>query len=118
MYLETKSGTNFCRQYSQKCPKLFVVDHETEVVLTTESPFRLAFKKFFGKNNLNEFVKKTEKFCANVEPKQINAGFHPVTQKEDTIHYVPTDSTLKAVLSHEDALTHIYTENTSKKGVF
>ena len=45
-------------------------------------------------------------------------GFDPVTQKEDTIQYVPTDSTLKAVLSHEDVITHIYTENTSKKGVF
>ena len=58
-------------------------------------------------------LKKTEKFCANVEPKQINVGFDPVTQKEDTIQYVPTDSTLKAVLSHEDVLAHIYTENTS-----
>ena len=40
-------------------------------------------------------------------------GFDPVTQKEDTIQYVPTDSTLKAVLSHEDVLAHVYTENTS-----
>lgn len=63
-------------------------------------------------------LKKTEKICANVEPKQINVSFHPITQKEDTIQYVPIDSTLKAVLSHEDVITHIYTENTSKKGVF
>lgn len=44
-------------------------------------------------------------------------GFDPVTQKEDTIQYVPTDSTLKAVLSHEDVLAQIHIEHASKNGV-
>ena len=44
-------------------------------------------------------------------------GSDPATQKEDAIQYVPTDSTLRAVLSHEYVSAHIYTENNSKNGV-
>ena len=35
----------------------FVIDHETETLLTCESPFSIAFKKFSGKKTLNEFIK-------------------------------------------------------------
>ena len=35
----------------------FVIDHETETLLTCESPFSIAFKKFYGKKTLNEFIK-------------------------------------------------------------
>ena len=35
----------------------FVINHETETLLTCESPFSIAFKKFSGKKTLNEFIK-------------------------------------------------------------
>ena len=56
----------------------FVIDHETETLLTCESSFSIAFKKLYGKKTLNEFIKKQIHFVAL---KQINMGFDPVSQK-------------------------------------
>ena len=36
----------------------FVIDYETETLLTCESLFFITFKKFSGKKTLNEFIKK------------------------------------------------------------
>ena len=82
----------------------FVIDHETETLLTYESSFSIAFKKFSGKKTVNDFIKKKTHFVA---PKQTNMGFDPVSQKEDSIQYVPLESTLRAILSHKDDLAHI-----------
>ena len=92
----------------------FVIDHETETLLTCESPFSIAFKKFSGKKTLNEFIKKQTHFAA---PKQINMGFDLVPQKEDSIQYVPIESTLRRILSHEDVLAHILQQNENNNGV-
>ena len=35
----------------------FVIDHETETLLTCEISFSIAFKKLYGKKTLNEFIK-------------------------------------------------------------
>ena len=90
-----------------------ILDHESELILTCESAFAKAFKKFSGKKNWNEFVKNQEYF---IEPKQISLVFDPTTQREDTIQYVPIYSTLNAVLRHEDVLAYNYAE-TSQNGV-
>ena len=34
-------------------------------------------------------------------------GFDPVSQIEDSIQYAPIESTLRAILSHQDVLPHI-----------
>ena len=39
-----------------------ILDHDSELILTCESSFIKAFKKYSVKNNLNEFVKKQEFF--------------------------------------------------------
>ena len=70
---------------SQNNPDI-ILDHASELILAHESAVIKAFKKFSGKNNLNEFVKNQEYF---IEPKQISLGFDPTTQKVDTIQYVP-----------------------------
>ena len=70
---------------SQNNPDI-ILDHASELILARESAVIKAFKKFSGKNNLNEFVKNQEYF---IEPKQISLGFDPTTQKVDTIQYVP-----------------------------
>ena len=75
----------FTKSIRQNNPDI-ILDHESELILTCESAFAKAFKKFSGKKNLNEFVKNQEYF---IEPKQISLGFDPTTQKEDTIQYVP-----------------------------
>ena len=75
----------------------FVIDHQTETLLTCESPSSIAFKKFSLKKRLNEFIKK-QTHC--VAPKQINIGFDPVSQKEDSIQHVPIESTLRAISSN------------------
>ena len=93
----------------------FVIDHETETLLTCESPFSIAFKKFSGKKTLNEFIKKQTLLVA---PKQITMGFDPVPQKEDSIQYAPIQSTLRVVLSHEDILAHILQQNENNDGVY
>ena len=81
--------------------------------MTCESIFVQAFKKFSVKKNLNEFVKNQEYFF---EPKKVNMGFDPTTQKKDTTQDVPIYSTLNAVLRHGNVLAHIYAE-TSQDGV-
>ena len=93
----------------------FVIDHETETLLTCESPSSIAFKKFSGKKTLNEFIKKQTHFVA---PKQINMGFDPVSQKADSIQHVPIESTLRAILSHEDVLAYTLQQNETKNGVY
>ena len=75
----------FTKRIRQNNPD-FILDHESELILTCETAFAKAFKKFSRKKNLNEFVKNQEYF---IEPKQISLGFDPTTQKEDTIQYVP-----------------------------
>ena len=74
----------FTKSIRQNNPEI-ILDHASELILTCEGAFK-AFKKFSGKNNLNEFVKNQEYF---IEPKQISLVFDPTTQKEDTIQYVP-----------------------------
>ena len=86
----------------------FVLDHETEQFLTCESPFGIAFQTFAGKKALNEYVKNQKEF---IEPKEVSLGFDPMTQKQDTIQYVPILSTLKAILSHEEVLTYVQEQN-------
>ena len=66
------------------------------------------------KRNLSEFVKNQEYF---IEPKKINLGFDPTTQKEDTIQYIPIYFTWNAVLRNEDVLAHIYVEPSPQNGV-
>ena len=103
----------FTKSIRQNNPDI-ILDHESELILTCESAFAKAFKKFSGKKNLNEFVKNQECF---IVPKQISLGFDPTTQKEDTIQYVPIYSTLNAVLRHEDVSAHIYAETSPQNGV-
>ena len=74
----------FTKSIRQNNPEI-ILDHASELISTCESTFIKAFKKFSGKNNLNEFVKNQEYF---IEPKQISLWFDPTTQKEDTIQYV------------------------------
>ena len=45
-------------------------------------------------------------------------GFDPVSQKEDSIQYVPIESTLRAILSHEDVLALILQQNKNNNGVY
>ena len=66
------------------------------------------------KKTLNEFMKKQTHFVAL---KQINTGFDPVSQKEDSIRCVQIESTLRAILSHEDVLAHILQQNENINGV-
>ena len=87
---------------------------ESEIILTCESAFAVAFKKFSRKMNLNEFVKNKEYF---IDPKPIPLGFDPTIQEEDTIQYVPIYSTLNAVLRHEDVFAFIYAETSRQNGV-
>ena len=45
-------------------------------------------------------------------------GFDPVSQEENSIKYVPIESTLRAILSHEDVLAHILQQNENNNGVY
>ena len=74
----------------------------------------MPLKSFLVKKTLNEFIKKQTHF---VVPKQINMVFDPVSQKEDTIQYVPIETKLRAILSHEDVLAHILQQNENNNGV-
>ena len=103
----------FTKRIRQNNPD-FILDHESELILTCETAFAKAFKKFSRKKNLNEFVKNQEYF---IEPKQISLGFDPTSQREDTIQYVPIYSTLNAVLRHKVVLAHIYAETSLQSGV-
>ena len=91
-----------------------ILNIESEIVLTCESAFAVAFKKFSRKMNLNEFVKNKEYF---IDPKPIPLGFDPTIQEENTIQYVPIYSTLNAVLRHEDVFALIYAETSPQNGV-
>ena len=46
-----------------------------------------------------------------MEPVEINLGWHNVTQKFDSIQYVPNISTLKVLLKHDDILASILHPN-------
>ena len=91
-----------------------ILNIESEIILTCESAFAVAFKKFSRKMNLNEFVKNKEYF---IDPKPIPLGFDPTIQEENTIQYVPIYSTLNAVLRHEDVFALIYAETSPQNGV-
>ena len=78
--------------------------------MTCESSFGIAFQTFAGKKALNEYVKNQKEF---IEPKEVSLGFDPITQKQDTLQYVPILSTLKAILSHEEVLTYVLEQNIS-----
>ena len=88
----------------------FVLDHETEQILTCESTFSIGFQTFAGKKALNEYVKNQREF---IELKEVSLGFDPMTQKQDTIQYVLISSTLKAILSHEEVLTYVLAQSIS-----
>ena len=103
----------FTKSIRQKNPGI-ILDHEPELILTCETAFAKAFKKFSRKKNLNEFVKNQEYF---IEPKQIYLGFDSTTQSEDTIQYVPIYSTWNTVLRHQVVLVHIYAETSPQCGV-
>ena len=45
-------------------------------------------------------------------------GFDPVSQEENSIKYVPIESTLRAILSHEDVLAHILQQNENNNGMY
>ena len=87
-----------------------VIDHKTESLLQNS----ISFKYVSGKETLNEFIKKQTHF---VVPKKINMGFDPVSQKEESIQYVPIESTLRAILSHEDVLAHTLQQNGNNNDV-
>ena len=93
----------------------FVIDHEPETLLTCESPFSIAFKKFSGKKT--ELVyKKINSLCCN---EKINMGFYPVSHKEDsTVQYVPKELTSRAILRYEDVLANILQQNENNNGVY
>ena len=44
--------------------------------------------------------------------------FDSVSQKEDSIQYVPRESTLRAILNYEDVLAHILQQNENSNGVY
>ena len=46
-------------------------------------------------------------------PTQINIDFDPISQKQESIQYVPLFSTLEVILQHEDVLSVLYAENDS-----
>ena len=82
----------------------FLLDYETSLIIDCVSPFAYAFDKFKGQKSLDEFVQKQKFYVA---PKQINIGFDEVSQKEDSILYVPLLSTLYVILQHEDVLSEV-----------
>ena len=51
----------FTKSIRQNNPGI-TLDHDSELILTCESAFVEAFKKFSVKKNLNEFVKNQEYF--------------------------------------------------------
>ena len=86
----------------------FQIDYETEMIMDCVSPFASAFDKFKGKKSVDEFIQRQRCF---ISPKKIDIGFNPITQKEESIQYIPLFPTLQAILQHEDAFSHLLAEN-------
>ena len=84
----------------------FQIDYETEMIMDFVSPF--AFDKFKGKKSVDNYIQRQRCF---ISPKKIDIGFNPITQKEESIQYIPLFPTLQAILQHEDALSHLLAEN-------
>ena len=64
---------------------------EAKAVLHVHNPFQRVCERFRGEDPLSEFIKFKEEF---VEPVEINLGWDNITQKFDSIKYVPIISTL------------------------
>ena len=92
------------KEFLRRNHENFLLDYETSLITDCVSPFAYAFDKFKGQKSLDEFVQKQKFYVA---PKQINIRFDEVSQKEDSIQYVPLLSTLDVILQHEDVLSEI-----------
>ena len=86
----------------------FQIDCETERIMDCVNPFASTFDKFKGKKSIDEFIQRQRCF---INPKKIDVGFNPITQKEESIQYIPLFPTLQALLQHEDTLSHLLAEN-------
>ena len=102
--LELKIRMSMIKESLRRNHENFLLDYETSLIIDCVSPFAYAFDKFKGQKSLDEFVQKQKFYVA---PKQINIGFDEVSQKEDSIQYVPLLSTLDAILQHEDVLSEV-----------
>ena len=58
--------------------------------------------------SVDAFIQRQRCF---ISPKKIDIGFNPITQKEESIQYIPLFPTLQAIMQHEDALSHLLAEN-------
>ena len=85
------------------------LNYEAKAVLHVHNPFQRVCERFRGEDPLSEFIKFKEEF--KEEPVEINLGWDNVTQKFDSIQYVPIISTLKVLLKHEDVLASILHQN-------
>ena len=102
--LELKIRMSMIKESLRRNHENFLLDYETSLIIDCVSPFAYAFDKFKGQKSLDEFVQKQKFYVA---PKQINIGFDEVSQKEDTIQYVPLLSTLDVILQREDVLSEV-----------
>lgn len=57
--------------------------------------------------SLDGFIEK-ERFYGS--SKQIDIGFDPIAQKEESVQYVPLLTTLETTLEYEDASSLLYSE--------
>ena len=65
-----------------------------------------------GKSLLMSFIQRQRCFISL----RINIGFNSITQKEESVQYIPLLPTLHAILQHEDALSHLLAENSIGSG--
>ena len=79
----------------------FVIDHETNLILFSRSPFELPCQHFCGQKSLTNYIKSRESF---VPPVEITLGMDSVSGKPETVQYVPIIDTLAMLLKREDVL--------------
>ena len=106
--LEQKIQISIIRESLKRNHEGFQIDYETEMIMYCVRPFASAFDKFKGKKSIDEFIQRQRYF---ISPKKINTGFNPITQKQESIQYIPLLPALQAILQHEDALSHLLAEN-------
>ena len=79
----------------------FVMDYETDTILSSKSIFHNSCCRFTGKKALTGYITDKPHY---IKPNEIPIGFNADRHKSDTLQYVPILETLCNVLEHEDVL--------------
>ena len=84
----------------------FVIDHETNLILFSISPFELPCQHFCGQISLTNYIKSRESF---VPPVEITVGMDSVSGKPDSA---------AMLLKHEDILVQVLNGPKTNKNLY